>query len=153
MEREQSLYPHLRILLQHHHQHLIISLSIGKLADDLVTGLASATNNDICSFNSTTGKIIQDSGIVTSNLFLKDGSVTATGNFNMGTHEINYISAIRPVDTNIDIGNTISLPLGGTGNIVLGDLTTVTASNAVCVGLQNIARGNLWNRNCCRYQC
>ena len=114
----------------------------GKVANDIVTGPASATNNDVCSFNSTTGKIIQDSGIATSNLFLKDGGVTATGNFNLGTHEINHISAIRPVDRNVNIGNTTTLPLGGIGNIVLGDLTTVTANNAVCVGLQNIARGD-----------
>jgi hypothetical protein len=60
----------------------------------------------------------------------------------MGTNEITNISAIRPVDTNIDIGNTTSLPVGGIGNIVLGDLTTVTANNSVCIGLQNIARGN-----------
>lgn len=114
----------------------------GKVANDLVTGPASAINNDVCSFNSTTGKIIKDSGIATSNLFLKDGSVTATGNFNMGTHEITNISAIRPVDTNINIGNSTSLPLGGIGNIVLGDLTTATANDAVCIGLQNIARAN-----------
>ena len=46
------------------------------------------------SFNGTSGDIIKDSGIAQSNLFLKDGSVTATGNFNMGTKEITNISAI-----------------------------------------------------------
>ena len=59
----------------------------------------------------------------------------------MGTHEINNISAIRSVHTNIDIGIQFRSSWWYR-NIVLGDLTTVTASNAVCVGLQNIARGN-----------
>jgi hypothetical protein len=64
---------------------LTVSTINGKIGNDLVTGPASSTNNDVCSFNGTTGEVIQDSGISTSLLFLKDGSVTMTGNIDVGS--------------------------------------------------------------------
>ena len=113
----------------------------GKVGNDLVTGPASAVNNDLCSFN-ITGKIIQDSGILATNLFLKDGSVTATGNFNMGTKEINNFAALRPQNTNLNIGNTTTMPASSNGTINIGDFTTSTGDSSVNIGLSNIARAN-----------
>jgi hypothetical protein len=114
----------------------------GKVANDLVTGPASSVADRLASFNGTSGEIIKDSGIDTADVFLRTGTVAATGNFNMNNKELQDVAAIRPHDTNINFGNTTSLALGGIGNIVLGDFTTATANNGVCIGLQNIARGN-----------
>jgi hypothetical protein len=80
--------------------------------------------------------------IDTQDVFLRTGAVPATGNFDMDNNELQDVKAIRPHDTNINFGNTTSLALGGIGNIVLGDFTTATANNGICIGLQNIARGN-----------
>ena len=58
----------------------------------------------------------------------------------MNNNELQNVQAIRPFDTNINIGNTTTLSGGGTGQIVLGDFTTSTGSSSVCIGLSNIAR-------------
>src|SRR5690606_9691577 len=50
--------------------------------DASVTGPASAILDSICTYNGTSGKIIQDSGIVSSNIFKVDGTVSMTGVFN-----------------------------------------------------------------------
>lgn len=49
----------------------------GKVANDLVTRPVSAINNDLCAYDGVSGKVIKDSGILGSNIFMKDGSVTA----------------------------------------------------------------------------
>ena len=84
--------------------------------------------------------MIKDSLINTADVFLRTGTVAATGNFNMNNKELRDVAAIRPHDTNINIGNSTSLSGVGTGQIVLGDFTTSSGSSNVCIGLQNIAR-------------
>jgi len=66
----------------------------------------------------------------------------ATQDLNMNSHEINHLAAIRPLDTNLNIGNSTSLSVGGVGQIVVGDFGSSSASNCVCIGLQNVAAGN-----------
>ena len=91
---------------------LTVSTINGKIGNDLVTGPASSANSNVASFDGTGGKVIKDSGISQNLLFLKDGSVTATGNFNMGTKEINSIAAIRPSSTNVLVGNSAAVSWG-----------------------------------------
>ena len=71
-------------------------------------------------------------------MFLRTGTVAATRNFNMNNEKLQDVAAIRPHDTNINIGNSTSL--SGVGQIVLGDFTRSSGSSNVCIGLQNIAR-------------
>lgn len=66
----------------------------------------------------------------------------STQDLNMNSHEINHLAAIRPVDTNVNIGNSTSISFGATGDIVIGDFTNASGSNAVCIGLLNIAANN-----------
>ena len=119
---------------------ITVSTINSKIANDLVTGPATAVTDRLASYNSTTGKIIKDSLINTADVFLRTGTVAATGNFNINNNELQNVKAIRPFDTNISIGNTTTLTGAGTGQIVLGDLTTSSGSSNVCIGLQNIAR-------------
>ena len=60
----------------------------------------------------------------------------------MGTHEIQNISAIRPTNTNVNIGNSTSIGVGGVGNVLIGDYSSTTGSNGVSLGIQNICRLN-----------
>ena len=121
---------------------LTVSTINTKIANDLVTGPASAVTDRLASYNGITGKIIKDSLINTADVFLRTGTVAATGNFNINNNELQNVKAIRPFDTNINIGNTTTLSFGGTGQIVLGDFTTSTGSSNVCIGSQNIARNS-----------
>jgi len=59
----------------------------GLLTGDVV-GAPSSVSGNLCSFNGVTGKIIQDSLIPQADVFLRDGSVLATNNFDMGGHDI-----------------------------------------------------------------
>lgn len=109
---------------------------------------------DISSFGGSTGSTgpqgiqgitgstgpIGSTGSTPANVFLKDGSVLATGNFNMNNNELLNVKAIRPFDTNVNIGNSTTLSGGGSGQVIMGDFTTSTGSSNVCIGLQNIAR-------------
>lgn len=114
----------------------------GKVANDLVTGPVSAVNDRLAAFNGTSGKVVKDSGVLGSNIFLRDGSVTATGNFDINNQELQNVKAIRPYDTNVLVGNSTSLTFGSSGAIMIGDFTTTTGGNSVNIGLQNIARLN-----------
>ena len=49
---------------------------------NVVTEPASAVNITFASYNLTTGKIIKDSGLLTSNVFKVDGIVAMTGVLN-----------------------------------------------------------------------
>ena len=112
------------------------NLTNTKIANDLVT----AVTDRLASYNGITGKIIKDSLINTADVFLRTGTVAATGNFNINNNELQNVKAIRPFDTNINIGNTTTLAGSGTGQVVLGDFTTSTGSSNVCIGSQNFAR-------------
>ena len=88
---------------------ITVSTINSKIANDLVTGPASAVTDRLASYNSTTGKIIKDSLINTADVFLRTGTVAATGNFNINNNELQNVKEIRPFDTNIIIGNTTTL--------------------------------------------
>lgn len=48
-----------------------------KISNDVI-GPVSAVDSNLCSFDGSTGKIIKDSGVLQSNVFLADGSVSMT---------------------------------------------------------------------------
>ena len=64
----------------------------------------------------------------------------STVDLDMNNHYISNFNSLRPINTNVNIGNTTSLSAIGTGQMVIGDFTTSTGSNNVCIGLSNIAR-------------
>ena len=106
----------------------------GKIANDLVTGPSSATNNDLCSFDLATGKVIKDSGIISSNVVTNSGS-GVSGN-------IPSFSSSKVIQDSGIAASTLSggpfLPLtGGTlsGNLNMGtnSISNVTSLNSKTV--------------------
>ena len=75
-------------------------------------------------------------GTLVSN-YLKTPS---TVDLDMNNHYISNFNSLRPINTNVNIGNTTSLTAVGSGQIVIGVFTTSTGSSNVCIGLSNIAR-------------
>ena len=88
-------------------------------------------NYNIFNVTSLNGKLVSN--------YLKTPSSV---DLDMNNHYISNFNSLRPYNTNLNIGNTTSLSLNGVGQIVIGDFTTSTGSNAVCIGLQNIARSS-----------
>ncbi len=121
---------------------LTVNTINGKIGNDLVTGPASALADRLVSFDGTTGKIIKDSNILATDIFLRTGTVAMTGNINMNNNELQYVKAIRPNTASLVIGNTTTTPVSSNGTITIGDFTTSTGDNSICIGLQNIARPN-----------
>ena len=70
----------------------------------------------------------------------------STVDLDMNNHYISNFNSLRPLNTNVIIGNTTSLGVGSTGAIMIGDFTTSTGGNSVNIGLQNIARFNYFYR-------
>ena len=57
-------------------------------------------------------------------------SATLTGALNMGAQEINNVSAIRTTNSNVIMGTSATASgMGATGNVVLGELATATATH------------------------
>lgn len=112
----------------------LTSLNGVSISDYIITPSTSDLNMNSHSISNLTNL----NGTAVSNYII----TPSTQDLNMNSHEINHLAAIRPVDTNVNIGNSTSLPLGGIGNIVIGDFTTATSNNCVCIGLQNVASGS-----------
>lgn len=80
----------------------------------------------LVSFSGTSGKVIQDSTLLTNDVFLRNGTVTMTGSPNMGANNIigtKYIeSDIAGRNIIWGSGTTISVPPGGNNlrNVYLG---------------------------------
>jgi len=58
---------------------------------------------------------------------------TMSGAINMGTQEVNNLSAIRPVDTNVVYGRSATVLGQGTDNVCIGELAQPQASIGGCV--------------------
>ena len=96
----------------------------------------STTNLNMNNYNIS--NVTSLNGTLVSN-YLKTPS---TVDLDMNNHYISNFNSLRPLDTNVNIGNTTSLTLGGIGQVVIGDLSSTTGNNAVCIGMQNIARSS-----------
>lgn len=110
------------------------SLNSVPISQYIITPSTSDLNMNSHSFTNVTSL----NGTLVSN-YLKTPS---TVNLDMNNHYISNFNSLRPIDSNVNIGNSTSIALGSIGNIVLGDFTTASANNAVCIGLQNTSRGN-----------
>ncbi len=129
--------------------------------DSIVTGPASATADDICSFNATTGKIIKDSGIAASTLIggpflpLAGGTMTAgTGTINMNSSSLTNVFSIAPSSSNIIIGSsaaagstTNNIVIGNSAssvgiadsNVIIGRSAQAASANSVAIGYASSA--------------
>lgn len=102
---------------------------VNKVFDDsaissfnVVTGPASAVNNNLCSFNLTSGKIIKDSAIASTNVFKVDGTVSMTGVFTQSNTTDASSTTVASVKT-----------AGGLGVVkkaFIGDTLDVTAAGS-----------------------
>lgn len=80
-------------------------------------GPASATDGNLASFNGTTGNIIQDAVVAASNVFLKDGTRTLTGNINMSwAGDANYAKVNQLFVNNLSAGHTAQVVFGRDGS-------------------------------------
>ena len=105
--------------------------------DSIVTGPATATGDNLCSYNSTTGKIIKDSGISSTNVVT--GPASATDNnlcsFNLTTGKIIKDSGIT--STNL-VQNTAGATTAGqvatysdtTGKLITNSSTPILGTPA-----------------------
>jgi hypothetical protein len=85
-----------------------------------VVGPSIAVDSQLASFNSTTGKLIKDSGIDQADVFLRTGTVEVTGSINMGDQTLHGSSA--------DAGN---LTLSSTDQKVKGNILTLDEIGAI----------------------
>lgn len=85
-----------------------------------------------------TGKLVHDSGIATSNLFLADGSVNMTGNLNANQHQITNVTRFTgDTNKNINFGNVTA---GGGSNFLVclfGASSSATDFNQINIGQSN----------------
>ena len=119
-----------------------------RAADDIVSSSGTATAGRVAIFSSN--KVIQDGGTLLSSLattaalasYLPKAGGTMTGDINMGTHNITNVTAIRPVDSNVNIGSSTSQVLGGIGNTMLNDFAATTGNYGLAAGVQATAQNN-----------
>ncbi len=77
-------------------------------------------------------------------MFLADGTVAATGNFNMNTNEVTGIAALRPTATNILIGTGASST--SLRDTVIGNTNALTGSSNDTISIgSNMTLGNFIN--------
>ena len=118
----------------------VINLN-GIPVSDLVVGPSSVINNNLTAFDTTSGKLLKDSGISITTLsggpFLPLTGGTLSGNLNLGTKEITNASAIRFNNTNVTMGSSSTIGASTTNNINIGNATIIPASSD-----SNIVMGN-----------
>ena len=84
--------------------------------DSLVTGTTSSTDNAIARFDGTTGKLIQNSGVIIDDSNNITGAASLTTASVRGTSDQdNYINFSNSgIDINVDAGDSLDLSRGGT---------------------------------------
>lgn len=96
----------------------------GTNVSDFVTGPASATNNNLASYNSTSGKVIKDSGILSTSVVL--GPASASGgnvaSFNAGTGKLIQDSGVSAgalvTNTSSATNNDLAVFSGISGRVI-----------------------------------
>ncbi|HRP36812.1 MAG TPA: hypothetical protein PLS50_03305 [Candidatus Dojkabacteria bacterium] len=119
--------------------------------DSIVTGPATATGDNLCSYNSTTGKIIKDSGISSTNVVT--GPASATDN-NLCSYNLTTGKIIK--DSGISSTNVVQNTAGSTtvGQVATYSNTTgklITNSSTPILGTP--ASGTLTNWSSYFYRC
>ena len=94
----------------------LTSLNTVPLSSYIITPSTSDLNMNTRSISN----VVNLNGIPVSN-YLKTPS---TVDLDMNNHYISNFNSLRPIDTNVNIGNTTSLSSLGTGQMVIGDFTT-----------------------------
>lgn len=129
----------------------IVTFSSGKIVQDstvalsslattaslatYVQGPASAVTGNLCSYNSTTGKVIADSLILGSNVFLKTGTVAMTGALNLNSQNITNGGVITVINTtdSTTVGTGSIITSGGIGiakEATIGGFIRITNTNS-----------------------
>lgn len=97
-----------------------------------VNGPASAVDSNLASYDGITGKLIKDSAIASSNVFLADGSVPMTGDINVDSNEIKGTYRYLFDETNVLLGdvksgsNRSAIVIGnGSGNITAAGVSNI----------------------------
>lgn len=94
-----------------------------RTADNIVSNAGASVNTRMASFSGTSGKVIQDSGIITADVFLRTGTIAMTGDLNMNNNDISNVTTID-----------------GTGTVALGS-TSATQVNIGHSGVSTIITG------------
>ena len=100
---------------------------------NVVTGPATATNNNLAGFNLGTGKIIKDIGIASTNVFKVDGTVAMAGVLNQSNTTDSTLVSNGSIVTLGGIGLAKSLTAGST----IKTTSTVDASSTITGALQS----------------
>ena len=116
----------------------------GVIASNVVTNSGTSTNNDIVVFNGTTGKLITDSGInisaISGGPFMPIAGGTFSGNVGMAS---NVLTVNNMSDDGINgiIWGKSSTNTAGAGGIVIGNNSSVSATQATVLGASSSGAG------------
>lgn len=105
----------------------------------MVNGPASAVDGNIALFDTTSGKLLKDSGLSTSS-FVRSGNTTLTGDLDFNTFQIKYarLTSIRETAVSVSIvagAITLDLLQGNVFYVTLtSNVTSVTFANVPSTG-------------------
>jgi hypothetical protein len=114
----------------------LIGPTNSRTVDNIVSNAGASVSGNVATFSGVSGKIINDSSISSSDVFLRTGTVSMTGNLN-----INASSVITDSNDRILIGNGA----GGTGNqiIAIGKNAVVSVTDSIAIGDGAISSGGV----------
>ncbi|HTJ17845.1 MAG TPA: hypothetical protein VL494_13790 [Steroidobacteraceae bacterium] len=114
-----------------------------------VTGPGSSTNGDLPSFNGTTGKVLQDSGVAAADVVKRTGTVPFTGNQSMGSHKLTSVTqgtvsgdAVAYPVTNSEIDAAAAIALSKLASGTACSVVTRSANSTGALGLTSIANND-----------
>lgn len=103
----------------------------GMMANAVLSNGAPSVTGDLPFYDDLTGKLVSDSGIAASNVFLANGSVNMTGNLNMNSHNLNNVALIQP-SAGVLFGTGASS--SNANEVVIGNGASASNQNSVVLG-------------------
>ncbi len=93
------------------------------------SGPASSVLDQLVAFANTTGKLGKDSGVLTADVFLRDGTVVATGEFDLADNEIDNVKGAKlngiidkgdqPTSVTVDFDDGHVQEINATGDVAI----------------------------------
>lgn len=110
-----------------------------RTADNIVSNAGASTSGNICTFNGTSGKVIQDGGVLATNLVTGPASAVSTrlASFNGVTGKIIQDSAINTADVFLRTGTVAMTGTLNMNNNNISNAATIDGTGTVGLGTTN----------------